>query len=80
MIGYPVAGADPGPIGPGGGDFNFGPCVGDRPAQVVYAGMTGSGLCQFNIVIPDGVSGEVMLRAEVDGAASPDGVKIAVEE
>jgi uncharacterized protein (TIGR03437 family) len=53
--------------------------IDDKPARLVYAGMVGSGQCQFNIEVPDGISGAVTLRAEIDGVLSPDGVMLEVE-
>jgi uncharacterized protein (TIGR03437 family) len=41
--------------------------VGNSPAKVTFAGLTGNGLYQFNIVVPNLTDGEYSLRATIGG-------------
>jgi uncharacterized protein (TIGR03437 family) len=48
--------------------------VGGVPAAVLYAGLVGAGLYQLNVAMPDGVSGEQEIVAEVTGVKTPAAV------
>ncbi len=53
--------------------------VGDRPAEVLFAGLVAAGLWQINIRIPEGVpAGDAPLRVSVGGQASPGDVLLPV--
>jgi protocatechuate 3,4-dioxygenase beta subunit len=41
--------------------------IGQSSAQVLYAGMTAAGVCQFNLVVPNLLAGEYPVVAEVAG-------------
>jgi uncharacterized protein (TIGR03437 family) len=46
--------------------------IGGMPAKVLFAGMTGSGLYQFNVVVPDNtIDGESRLEASIGGVRTP---------
>lgn len=53
--------------------------LGGREAEVRFAGLIGPGLYQLNLVVPDGLSGEVRVVVETEGAASPGEVFLPVE-
>jgi len=53
--------------------------VGGVEAQVFYSALVGSGLCQFNIVVPATVAGDQPVVATVDGVESPGTMFLAVE-
>jgi uncharacterized protein (TIGR03437 family) len=52
---------------------------GDRPGRIQYGGLAPGlvGLYQFNVVVPDGVSGDTPLTLSVDGVASPQALFFA---
>lgn len=52
--------------------------IGGLAAHVDYAGLVAPGLYQFNVKIPDGVSGDVLVTATVGGVAVPGNVTITV--
>jgi len=52
--------------------------VGGAPARVDYAGLIGSGLQQFNIVVPRVAPGEQPLVGELNGARSQDNLFLCV--
>lgn len=53
--------------------------LGDRPAEVVYAGLVAAGLWQVNIRVPDGTPvGDVPIRLSVGGQTSPEDVLLPV--
>ncbi len=53
--------------------------VGGRTAEVLFAGVVGSGLCQVNVRIPDGVAdGDQGVTLTIDGVNAPSGVFIPV--
>lgn len=54
--------------------------IGGVPAVVEYAGVAGNfvGLYQFNLVVPDGVTGDSPLTLEVDGIPLPQQLLIAI--
>jgi uncharacterized protein (TIGR03118 family) len=45
--------------------------IGGAPAQVIYAGLTGTGLYQFNIVVPQVDPGNVDLTAQIGSVTTP---------
>ena len=54
--------------------------IGGIDAKVAFAGLSGAGLCQFNVVIPDAVAnGDQAVVITVAGQRSPDGVMLAVQ-
>jgi uncharacterized protein (TIGR03437 family) len=54
--------------------------VGGLPATVQFAGVSSTGLNQFNIVIPAGVAaGDQPVVATIGGVATPAGVNLAVQ-
>jgi uncharacterized protein (TIGR03437 family) len=52
--------------------------IGGKAATVKFAGMTGSGLCQLNVIVPDIQDGDQPVVAVVDGVQSRSGVFVAV--
>ena len=45
-----------------------------------FAGLSGAGLCQINVIIPAGLgTGDVSLQATVGGATTPSGVVISLQ-
>lgn len=53
--------------------------LGDRPAEVVYAGLVAAGLWQVNIRVPDGLPvGEVPVRLSMGGQTSPEDILLPV--
>ncbi len=52
---------------------------GRAAAAVEYAGTVAAGLVQVNVVVPEGVAGDVEVTAEIAGARSPGGVVVRVE-
>jgi uncharacterized protein (TIGR03437 family) len=53
--------------------------IGGTTAQVLFAGMTGSGVYQFNVVMPSVGSGDQTMVATVGGASSPTNVLITAQ-
>jgi len=53
--------------------------IGGAPAKVLFAGMTQSGVYQFNVVVPTTASGDQAILASVGGATTPTGVLITVQ-
>ena len=53
--------------------------IGNIVADVAFAGLTGSGLCQFNVTVPDLSDGGASLVAEIGGVLSQDGVYITIQ-
>jgi plastocyanin len=54
--------------------------INGTPAEVLFAGLTATGLYQINIRVPAGIaSGDARIIAEAGGVRSPDGVFIAIE-
>jgi uncharacterized protein (TIGR03437 family) len=53
--------------------------VGSSTATVQYAGMTGSGLNQFNIVVPDLSNGDYPVVAQVAGVRTAAIVRLRVQ-
>jgi uncharacterized protein (TIGR03437 family) len=52
--------------------------VGNVPAMIEFAGLVGSGLYQFNIVVPDVPDGDQTLVAEIGGLRSQSTLRLAV--
>ena len=54
--------------------------IGGLPAEVVFGGLTATGLYQFNIKVPEGLtSGDAALIGETSGIQSPSDVFTAIE-
>jgi uncharacterized protein (TIGR03437 family) len=54
--------------------------LGEREATVVFAGLSGAGLYQFNVVVPSGLpSGDVPVVAEIEGARTQPNIFITVQ-
>ena len=53
--------------------------IGGVPANVLFAGITSSGLYQFNIAVPNVGSGDRLIRATTGGAQTPDAVYVTVQ-
>lgn len=53
--------------------------IGNIVADVAFAGLTGSGLCQFNVTVPDLPDGDASIVAEIGGVLSQDGVYITIQ-
>jgi uncharacterized protein (TIGR03437 family) len=55
--------------------------LGGTPAAVEFAGLTGAGLNQFNLVVPENISsfGDLGLMGAVNGGQTPAGVFLTVE-
>ena len=53
--------------------------IGGQAAPVLFAGVTGSGLVQFNVTLPAGLpDGDAVLTATVQGIATPGAVMLTV--
>ena len=52
--------------------------IGGVPAEVVFAGQTGSGLYQFNVKIPVVPAGDQKLIATIGGVASPSDILVTI--
>lgn len=53
--------------------------IGGQPAEVLYAGLTGSGLVQLNVTVPPGVpNGDAALSATVGGTSIPSGLLLTI--
>lgn len=53
--------------------------VGQADAQVVYAGMTGVGLYQFNVVVPDLPNGDYPVVAQIAGIRTSSAARVRIE-
>lgn len=53
--------------------------IGQATAQVLYAGMSGVGLYQFNIVVPDLPNGDYPVVAEVLGIRTPSVARLRIQ-
>jgi uncharacterized protein (TIGR03437 family) len=53
--------------------------IGGVAAKVLFAGMTNSGVYQFNVMVPPVESGDQSLVATVGGAQTPSGVLVTVQ-
>lgn len=53
--------------------------IGGAAAEVAFAGVTASGLCQFNAKIPDVPDGDALVQATIEGATSQSGISISVK-
>jgi len=53
--------------------------IGDVPAEVDFSGLVGSGLYQFNVVVPNVGSGDMLLQASANGFRAQNSVFIAVQ-
>ena len=52
--------------------------VGGTPADVQFAGVSGAGLYQFNVVVPSVPDGDQKVLASIAGLSSQDNVFVAV--
>ena len=53
--------------------------VGQADAQVVYAGLTGVGLFQFNVVVPDLPNGDYPVVAQIGGVRTSSAARVRIE-
>ena len=53
--------------------------IGGRDAEVLFAGIVGSGLYQFNVVTPDLEPGDQEIEIFVGGVPIEEGVHVTVE-
>lgn len=53
--------------------------IGPATAQVLYAGMSGVGLYQFNIIVPDLANGDYPVVAEVAGVRTPSIARLRIQ-
>ncbi len=53
--------------------------IGGVAAQVLFAGITGAGMYQFNVVVPNVSSGDQALIATVSGNSTPAGVMLTIQ-
>ena len=54
--------------------------IGGTDATVVYSGLTGTGLYQFNVVVPSSAAdGDLPVTISIGGVTSPDGTLITVQ-
>jgi uncharacterized protein (TIGR03437 family) len=54
--------------------------IGGQSASVAYAGLTGSGLYQFNVTVPSLADGDAAVVATIGGVATHTGVSITVQQ
>ena len=54
--------------------------VGGQAASVVYAGLVGAGLYQFNVTVPNIANGDAAIVAQIGGAQTQTGVSITVQQ
>jgi uncharacterized protein (TIGR03437 family) len=54
--------------------------IGGQSASVAYAGLTGSGLYQFNVTVPSLADGDAAVVATIGGVATQTGVSITVQQ
>lgn len=52
--------------------------IGDVPAEVTFAGLVGSGLYQFNVIVPDVGSGDMLLQASANGFRAQKSIFVSV--
>jgi uncharacterized protein (TIGR03437 family) len=53
--------------------------IGGAPAQVLFAGLSGAGLYQINIVIPQTGGGDQLVDAKAGNAQTPSGMYLSVQ-
>jgi uncharacterized protein (TIGR03437 family) len=53
--------------------------IGGVPATVLFAGLTGAGLYQFNLIVPATARGDQPVQATVNGVQTPAGVVVTVQ-
>ncbi len=54
--------------------------IGGQTASVAYAGLTGSGLYQFNVTVPNLANGDAAVVAIIGGVATQTGVAVTVQQ
>jgi uncharacterized protein (TIGR03437 family) len=54
--------------------------IGGLPATVTFAGLTGSGLYQFNVMVPNLPNGDAAVVASIGGVATQTGVSVTVQQ
>jgi len=53
--------------------------IGGVPASVSFAGITGAGLYQFNVIVPAVPAGDKALQATVNGVQTQPGPVVTVQ-
>ena len=53
--------------------------IGDVPAEVDFAGIVQAGLYQFNVVVPDAGSGDLILQTSVNGFAAQRNIYLTLQ-
>jgi uncharacterized protein (TIGR03437 family) len=54
--------------------------IGGQTASVAFAGLTGSGLYQFNVTVPNLADGDAAVVASIGGVATQTGVAVTVQQ
>jgi uncharacterized protein (TIGR03437 family) len=54
--------------------------IGGQTASVAFAGLTGSGLYQFNVTVPNLANGDAAVVASIGGVATQTGVLLTVQQ
>jgi uncharacterized protein (TIGR03437 family) len=54
--------------------------IGGQAATVAYAGLVGSGLYQFNVMVPNIANGDAAIVAQIGGAQTQTGASITVQQ
>jgi uncharacterized protein (TIGR03437 family) len=54
--------------------------IGGQTALVAFAGLTGSGLYQFNVTVPNLPNGDAAVVATIGGIATQTGVVVTVQQ
>jgi uncharacterized protein (TIGR03437 family) len=55
--------------------------IGGQPASVAYSGLVGSGLYQFNVMVPNGLpNGDAAVAATIGGVSTQMGVLLTVQQ
>jgi uncharacterized protein (TIGR03437 family) len=54
--------------------------IGGQAANVAYAGLTGSGLYQFNVTVPNLPNGDAAVVATIGGVPTQSGVLLTVQQ
>jgi uncharacterized protein (TIGR03437 family) len=54
--------------------------IGGQTASVAFAGLTGSGLYQFNVTVPNLANGDAAVVASIGGVATQTGVAVTVQQ
>jgi uncharacterized protein (TIGR03437 family) len=54
--------------------------IGGQTASVAFAGLTGSGLYQFNVTVPNLPNGDAAVVASIGGVSTQTGVALTVQQ